>query len=350
MRRRRPTAQNAARGLERPVVEPLSEIEHARIERRVLEALHGGAARAPAPASARRRWGRWAVGIAAVSAAATIVLVVRRGDAPPVAEPPAGAAASSDRGGLVPQRVATGASPSSVSFADAELALAPWTTALLVGDAASGPLVVIDRGGAEFEVAPRGPRPPLVVTAGAVRVTVVGTRFTVTREDDAATVAVAHGAVDVLYRGATARVGAGERWRPPDASVGAAPAAAPGQPVAPPLPTTAPPPSQPDAAPPTSARPRAERFDAALALEASQPTRALAEYRALARGADAWAANACFAAARLLHERGELAAARRQAVTYTRRFPRGPNARDAADLIKSIDQATASADRPSASP
>jgi ferric-dicitrate binding protein FerR (iron transport regulator) len=140
----------------------------------------------------------------------------------------AGAAASSDRGGLVPQRVATGASPSSVSFADAELALAPWTTALLVGDAASGPLVVIDRGGAEFEVAPRGPRPPLVVTAGAVRVTVVGTRFTVTREDDAATVAVAHGAVDVLYRGATARVGAGERWRPPDASVGAAPAAAPG--------------------------------------------------------------------------------------------------------------------------
>ena len=63
---------------------------------------------------------------------------------------------------------------------------------------------------------------------------------------------------------------------------------------------------------------------------------ALGEYRALARGGDAWAANACFAAARLLHERGDLTAARRMAEDYLRRFPRGVNASDARELIGAI--------------
>lgn len=343
----------------RPPVEPLSDLAHARIERNVLAALADDRGQAPtrAPAARGRRW--WPAWImAALAIGATIAIGLGRGTRGASSQaslPPTVDARQ------VPQRVATSQAESSVSFADAELRLAPWTTVLLIGDADRGPLVVLDQGAAHFSVAPRGQRPPLVVNAGAVTVTVIGTRFQVERIGDAGTVDVAEGLVDVSYRGQSTHVGAGARWSPADhaappagaratAGSGAgiagavAPAAAtatteasagsnalaPGAAVSSPR----------SAAPATRTAPatlsRADRFDRATSDEGAHPSRALAEYRALAQGSDPWAANATFASARLLHQRGELAAARRHALEYLRRFPRGPNASDARELIASI--------------
>jgi TolA-binding protein len=80
------------------------------------------------------------------------------------------------------------------------------------------------------------------------------------------------------------------------------------------------------------ADPRAA-FEAAAALESSDPAAALRAYRALARGTGPWSANALYAAARLALDGGDRALARRLARAYLDRFPRGGNAADAAALL-----------------
>lgn len=97
------------------------------------------------------------------------------------------------------------------------LALADGSTVALAGDSAIS--VAIDgasrrltllRGAAYFEVAP-DPARPFAVAAGAATVTVRGTGFAVSRDGDGATVAVAHGRVEVGADGETTVLEAGQR-------------------------------------------------------------------------------------------------------------------------------------------
>ncbi len=317
---------------QRPPIEPLSDLAHARIERRVLDALDVPAPRARV--APRRRWpvALGLLGVAGVAAALAVVIV--QGGARPDALPVGGEIAMPTPTTGEPQRVTTQGDASTVTFADAELTVAPASAVLLVGDVAHAPLVVIDRGEVTFSVAARGARPPLVVAAGAVRVTVIGTRFTVRRDGDAATVAVDHGTVDILFAGQVARVHGGATWQSTAMPTSTA-AAAPGD-ARPPVDAR----PRRDARPPVDAPPpavvdphaRQRQFDAAQALEASAPRDALRAYQALARGRDAWAANATYAAARLTAELGDRAAAARLATQYLTRFPDGANAADARAL------------------
>ena len=209
-------------------------------------------------------------------------------------------------------------------------------------------LIVLDRGGIVCEVAPRSSSAPLVVQAGSIQVKVVGTRFSVTRTGEKARVAVEHGVVEVTEGGRVARVGAGEVW-PSEAPV-----------VAPSSATTSDTPNvagdgpMSDAnqkSPPSPvARPNGAaagrhaaygqaaqaRFEAAAALERSDPARAIDLYRALESGTDSWAQHALFAHGRLEAERGNRARARQLLERYLTRFPNGPNAMDARSVLERL--------------
>jgi transmembrane sensor len=104
--------------------------------------------------------------------------------------------------------------------------------------------LALERGEARFEVAPQGTR-RFEVQAGALRVRVVGTAFTVTRDRvaDVARVAVEHGRVRVYTPAGEASLGAGDAMRWP-AEAAAAPAAPPAPPV---VNTPQPPPAAPHA-------------------------------------------------------------------------------------------------------
>ncbi|MGO8993041.1 MAG: tetratricopeptide repeat protein, partial [Polyangiaceae bacterium] len=96
---------------------------------------------------------------------------------------------------------------------------------------------------------------------------------------------------------------------------------------APDLPIAAAPPSEPSAQ---------SQYEAAARLERSDPARALRLYTDLARGSDAWAQNALYAAGRLQADRGARGDADRLLEEYLRRFPRGSNAQDARALRESL--------------
>jgi hypothetical protein len=237
------------------------------------------------------------------------------------------------------------------------------------GDDERGVNVMLEQGAVTCEVAPRRGRPPFVVDAGEVRVRVVGTRFTVTREGPGARVHVDHGAVEVTSHGAVVMLHDGESWpaaRSTEAA--AAPIAPPPDEIddtpapvasAPPLevapapprgahrgkhghaPAVAPPVATADAparaTPPAQAADTAgpspdDLFDTATRLERARPDRAEAIYRQLANGTSPWAANALFALARLEADRGNRAAARDLLDRYLARYPRGTNAADARAL------------------
>jgi hypothetical protein len=80
-------------------------------------------------------------------------------------------------------------------------------------------------------------------------------------------------------------------------------------------------------------------YEEAAALEPVDPDAALAAYRALAKGSGPWSANALYAAARLAETR-DPALALTLARQYQRRFPRGPNAEDAAVLAGKLTGAS----------
>ena len=109
------------------------------------------------------------------------------------------------------------------------------------------------------------------------------------------------------------------------------PLAAPPSPAPPPPaaavktpdPTPAPP-------PPPSAQ---EQYESAAKMEGRNPEGALAIYRNIAVGQGPWAANALYAAGRLEADRGHRADAQRLLREYLARFPHGPNAVDARDLL-----------------
>ena len=184
---------------ERPEVEELSDIAWARVERRLWAELD----HAPAPAvelvvpSPRRRW-PWLVAGALAAAAVVAALAWPSSSAPP--------------GAVLASRVVTASAATEVGFGDAAITVAPESALVMQRHVDHGVTILIERGSAAFAVAPRSGRPPFVVEAGVVRVRVVGTRFTVTRNGDDARVDVTHGEVEVVARGHREVLLAGASW------------------------------------------------------------------------------------------------------------------------------------------
>jgi transmembrane sensor len=337
--------------LRRVEVEPLSEQRWAKIERSVFTSLKGETEKPrDVPVVRRRSLGfRFGLVAAAVALLCVSALVVIRLGGTPVVSPPS--------------RIITGASASHLTLPGVSLDVDPQSAVVVDGEPGRALLVVLDRGSIVCEVAPRSHDAPLIVQAGAMRVRVVGTRFTVTRIGDSAQIAVSHGAVEVSILGQTRRVQAGEVWPP-----AAAPRLSVSQPEANPsepgpeasvsaLPKTPAPvanarlrsaqrrantaehaaPSaaeQPEAAEVT--RSRQSVFEEAAALERSDPTRASELYRSLEAGGDSWSQNALYARGRLAASRGNAAGARALLALYLQRFPRGSNAEDARAVLQRL--------------
>jgi hypothetical protein len=337
--------------LRRLEVEPLSEQRWAKIERSVFTSLKVEIEKPRDVPVARRRSVGFRFGLAAAAIALLCVsalVVVRLGGTPVVAPP---------------SRIITGSSASHLTLPGVSLDVDPQSAVVVDGEPGRALLVVLDRGSIVCEVAPRSHDAPLIVQAGAMRVRVVGTRFTVTRIGDSAQIAVSHGAVEVSILGQTRRVQAGEVWPPPAAprlsasQAGTNPSEPGPEASVSALPRTPAPvvnarpraaqrrgntgdhaaPSaaeQPDAT--EAARSRQSVFEEAAALERSDPTRASELYRSLEAGGDSWSQNALYARGRLAASRGNAAGARALLALYLQRFPRGSNAEDARAVLQRL--------------
>jgi hypothetical protein len=323
-------------------VEPLSEQRWSRIERSLVSrlALEASTATEERP-RAGARWGRrvWLVAAALLSVVAT-----------------AGVLAFSSSGGRVaeqPSRITTGASASHLALSGLSLDVEPESAVVVGPETPKGLLIVVDRGTIVCEVAPRPHDAPLIVQAGAARVRVVGTRFSVTRLEESARVTVDEGVVEVSFRGGIVHVGAGERW-PSDETqeLAAEPAVVPNDAPRPevsaravsPSPRSAPTPAksrttpepsvvEPVSPPKPPAPSRQATFEEATLLERSDPARAARLYANLQSGGDSWAQNALYAWGRLEATRGNRAEARRLLERYLERFPSGGNAEDARAVL-----------------
>jgi hypothetical protein len=189
-------------------VPPLGDAAIARIERGVFAALDSKlreAARplvATRPRSARRLG--FGLGLAGAAAAAALSLV-------------SSAAREGRRGEALPARAAqfsTTTSGSRIALAGATLDVAPQSAVSFGGGRDGAVVVVLDRGTVTCEVAARSKRAPFVVEAGATRVTVIGTKFSVRRIGEHAVVSVEHGLVEVADTNMTELVHAGEHYEP----------------------------------------------------------------------------------------------------------------------------------------
>lgn len=345
-------------------VEPLSDARWSRIERGLFEKLDAEPVGVAPPPELlpvvdvpRRSWTAPLAAASAIAAAIALVVGAMRLFAP------AGAPTVAVNN---PSRIVTGASDSHLVLGENSLDVAPESALVVSGADDNGVLVVMDRGKVTYEVAPRKGRPPFVVQAGGVRVRVIGTRFTVARDGDSATVAVDHGVVEVTAQGRSVLVKAGESWPPSPATATTTTAAPSATTIAPPASTAAlaprpsakPAPARPqlaakndpsppstiigtfpasapdDVTPPAPPPPSPQQiFEQASKLERSDPARALALYRQLAAQGGAWGMNALFAAGRLEFDRGNRGAARQLLNEYLARYPRGPNAADARALL-----------------
>jgi hypothetical protein len=303
-------------------IEPLSEARWRKVDDVVLSAIDAGPSLRP-PAPAKRRW--IAPAAAAVAIAAAIVVYAKWPSNGNVQNAPVAHA---------PSHIETGSGRSFVQLGFAALDVGPSSEITTSGDEEHGVLVVLEHGRVDCEVAPRKERPPFVVQAGNVRVTVVGTHFTVNRDASGTSVSVAHGIVDVAHDGTVTHVAAGEAWPPPVLPV---PSFAPS---VLPIPSSAPPASTSAslASPPPSMRPHVpgptdqSQYERAAQLERSDPEQARAIYLKLSEKGGPWASNALFAAARLASERGNASEAQRLSKQYLDRYPNGPNAEDARRL------------------
>jgi hypothetical protein len=195
----------------------------------------------------------------------------------------------------------------------------------------------------------------------------VGTVFSVWRQGEAARVAVTRGVVELHYRGATRRLGAGESWAPPgvegadagqgaDAGVHAGVHGNDAEDQSPPKPRQPPElaehtrepkrrdsPDKPRTEPagktraPVSRPPAKERYETAARLERSNPERSIELYAELVAEGGAWAATALFAQGRLEYERGRTDEARKLLERYLRRHRTGANAQVARKLLEELE-------------
>ncbi len=297
-------------------VEPLSQQRWAGIERDLFERVASGEADPKAQAERADVVSRWRMAAALVLAGAAAA--IGGGVAWHALSPPARIEA------LAPSRVTTQAAGSHVSVGEATLDVAPRSTLVVSGDDARGVTVVLERGRVECEVPPRKGRPPFSVEAGEVPVRVMGTHFAVARSAADVEVDVQRGVVEVISNGDRRDVRAGAIWPStppalPPAQMGAS--ASPAAPI----------PSPPVGAP----SPR-ELYEAASRLEASRPDLAVARYRDLAAKGGPWGMNALFAEGRLEADRGHITDARRLLGVYLVRYPSGPNADDARQLLERL--------------
>jgi len=330
-----------------PPVEPMSDLAWARVERGMWSRLD----HPPAALPARRRGGWLAVPVVAAAAAVVIAVVaLREGPSPTLPAPAPSPVTSTEL-----SRVVSGASPSSITFADAHIAL-DANSALVLTSEGTSPATLLERGAAWFTVAPRADRPAFIVRAGDTVVRVIGTRFRVARSDERITVEVEHGLVEVVFRGTTARVGPAQRWsseQPGEvAAVEATRVEVPARttatatvPAGDPTATTKPAAGTPvtdtsvtdkrltntSLATQVTDKDRA-MYDRLTSMEARDPGAALDGYLDLSRGSGPWAEIALYAAGRLAADRHDHRAETLLTI-YLRRFPSGANAADARQLL-----------------
>jgi hypothetical protein len=193
-----------------PQIPPLSDATLSRIERGLFAALDARPLEPARAGGARRR----ALVLAVAGVAAAGALFAGR-----VVERNLGRDAGREvrRGeGLLAHaaQISTTTSGSRIAITGATLEVAPQSAVSFGGGPGGAVVVVLDRGTVTCEVAPRSNRAPFIVEAGATRVTVIGTRFSVHREGEHATVSVEHGLVEVADTSFTELVHAGERYRP----------------------------------------------------------------------------------------------------------------------------------------
>jgi hypothetical protein len=260
-----------------------------------------------------------------------------------------------------PSRITTGASASHLALSGLTVDVEPQSAVVVSDETPHGRLIVLDQGSIVCQVAQRPASLPLIVQAGAARVRVVGTRFSVTRLGESARVKVHQGVVEVSSRGETHVVRAGEEW----------PSEVPGPaPVEPsPIASVVPPKVADDVEPAATAAERrvsaASKFKGALGvagsakgasresspmvpfspqavfeqatlLERTDPERASKLYGTLDSRGDSWAQNALYARGRLEATRGNRGEARRLLGLYLDRFPNGSNAEDARAVLKRL--------------
>jgi hypothetical protein len=336
--------------------EPLSEPRWHKIEQRVFARLDAGELPStrdsnPSAPFSTRRASVWALGLAA-----SLLLVVlalsrsNRSAAPTVS------------------RISTGVTASHVALPGVVLDVSPQSAVVVSGSAEESALIVLDRGEVTCDVAHRRPGAPLFVQAGELSVEVVGTRFTVTRQEEVARVTVQEGLVRVKFRGRSSSVKAGETWPLPlTAAASPAPSVAEvprphEQPEAlssagssvgtlrPREPTPRPrviketkeakeakeakeENSSTEASPPSVQH----QFEMATRIEAKEPAEAIRLYEGIESSGSGWASNALFAHGRLEAARGNRVAARRILTQYLRRFPAGANAPDARLLLSRLE-------------
>ena len=331
-------------------VEPLSEQRWSKIERSLLARLaletNDATQRAPDPRP-RKVGGAWLLAAALVGALGVGVFAARALPEPAAIEQPS--------------RVTTGAISSHLALSGLSLDIEPQSAVVVGAETPQGLLIVVDRGSIVCQVAPRPSDAPLIVQAGAARVRVLGTRFSVTRLGESARVKVQEGVVEVSSGGRNWRVRGGEVW--PAVVTAAAPPELVHVPNVPPPTVTediergAPPPgrpvtiatkprSAPELAPPeaTSAPTASEArsssrqavFEKATTLERSDPKRASELYGSLEAGGDSWAQNALYARGRLQASRGNRVEARRLLERYIEQHPNGTNAEDARTVLQRL--------------
>ena len=348
--RKDPSESSPARILELEF-EPLSEQRWQKLEQRVFARLDAGElpstrdSNQPAPFWTRRASG-WAL-----ASAATLLLVTL-------------ALSRSNRGSIpTVSRISTGVAASHVALPGVVLDVGPQSAVVVSGNAEESSLIVLDRGEVTCDVAHRRPGAPLFVQAGELSVEVVGTRFTVTRHEEVASVFVQEGLVRVKLRGSSTSVKAGETWPPALTAAANSASSVPEVPRSGELPEAvssadssvdalrprepAPKPrvvkeakaGRTEPNPTTEASPPSvqHRFEMATQIEAKEPAEAIRLYEGIESSGSSWAANALFAHGRLEAARGNRVAARRILSQYLRRFPAGANAPDARLLLSRLE-------------
>ena len=278
--------------LKRPPVEPLSRPAWDRVEAGVFARLDRGEHLLPSDdADAPHAWQpgarhtrRWVIA-GAFAAAASLALFWRFAAAPndvdlaPVAHEPAAASEVHRH----EARIVSTDAPTETTLGEAAITLAAHSDVGVAGSDAEGWLVRLDAGQVDCKVAPRRGRPPFVVQAGDTKVSVVGTRFTVTRSGSAARVSVTEGHVKVDSGDTHVLLGPGESW--PSAE-----AVEPAPPVDEATPDVDPAPIVRGKKAAYVVTPKAQqRFEKAARLEAKDPAAALSIYQQLARGKGPWA-------------------------------------------------------------
>jgi hypothetical protein len=335
-----------------PPVEPMTNAAWSRVERGLFERLDQPAPRA-LPAT-RSRWPYIVIPAFAAAAAAVIVIALAMRDSSTGTE-----VANTPTTPSAPSRVVTGETPSQVSYGDAHLTVEAHA-AIVMGREDSSPSVLVERGAVAFAVAPRE-RDPFVVRAGDVVVRVVGTQFRVARYEERVTVAVEHGLVDVQFRGTLHRLSAGQSWSTHEQTASVTPT----EPTTPtestPTDSTKSTAVDPKGKPVTNGKPVASKpdtkndknattttdanldlerakFNEMAALERKDPETAIKGYLDLSKGNSQWSAVALYSAGRLAFDRNDKRA-KTFLAAYLHRFPRGPNAADARELLSRLDGA-----------